>query len=87
MKGFDGYLFLLPTGAGGHGDDPDRLRSAAELQVDEGWLLGCRDELPGGTVAHTRQRVAVTPLGTAGRPVGRAERSPAFGGPGDHHRG
>jgi hypothetical protein len=26
VKDFDGYLFLLPNGAGGHGRYPDRLR-------------------------------------------------------------
>ena len=65
MKRFDGYLFVLPSGACGHGVDPERLRSAAELQCYEGWILGCRD--------HPRPRrpvVVVTLLGMVGTPGG-----------------
>jgi hypothetical protein len=69
VKDFDGYLFVLPNGAGGHGRYPDRLRSAAELQCYEGWLLGCREgPRPGGR--RGRRVVVVTPLGTVGSPVG-----------------
>jgi hypothetical protein len=69
VKSFDDYLFLLPGGAGGHGVDPERLRSAAELQCYEGWILGCREgPRPGG--ARSRRRVLVTPLGTVSAPVG-----------------
>jgi hypothetical protein len=65
MKAFTGYMFVLPSGAGGYGADPERLRSAAELECWEGWLLGCRD--------HPRPRrrvVVVTPLGMVGTPDG-----------------
>jgi hypothetical protein len=69
VKDFDGYLFVLPNGAGGHGRYPDRLRAAAELQALEGWLLGCREgPRPGGR--RGRRVVVVTPLGTVGAPVG-----------------
>jgi hypothetical protein len=69
VKDHDGYLFVLPSGARRHGVDPERLRSAAELQCFEGWILGCREgPRPGG--ARSRRRVLVTPLGTVGAPVG-----------------
>jgi hypothetical protein len=32
MRTFVSYLFLLPDGGVGHGDDPDRLRAVAALQ-------------------------------------------------------
>jgi hypothetical protein len=70
VKGFDDYMFVLPSGAGGHGVDPDRLRSAAELQLLEGWLLGCRDRRPANDDPHRRRVVVVTPLGAVGTPGG-----------------
>jgi hypothetical protein len=69
MKGFDGYLFLLPSGAGGHGDDADRLRALAAFNGYEDWLLGCRDAQRAGG-RHARRRVVVTPLGAVGAPGG-----------------
>jgi hypothetical protein len=66
MDGFDTYLLLLPSGAGGHARDPDRLRVVAELHGYDGWLLGCRGKGP----RHGRRRVAVTPLMTLGAPAG-----------------
>jgi hypothetical protein len=64
------YLFLLPSGAGGHADDPERLRAAAEFQGYEGWLLGCRDRYERRGGSRGRLRVVVTPLATVGTPVG-----------------
>jgi hypothetical protein len=66
VEGFDSYFLLLPSGAGGHARDTDRLRLFAELHGYDGWLLGCRDE----GRRHGRQRVAVLPLMVRGAPVG-----------------
>jgi hypothetical protein len=66
MEGFDSYFLLLPSGAGGHARDTDRLRLIAELHGYDGWLLGCRD----GGRRHGRQRVAVLPLMVRGAPTG-----------------
>ena len=70
MKAFDGYLFLLPDGDGGHGGDPDHLCAAAVLQGWQGWLLGCRDRRPANDDPRARRAVEATPLGIVGTPVG-----------------
>jgi hypothetical protein len=66
MDGFETYLLLLPSGAGGHDRHPDRLRATAALHGYDGWLLGCRDR----GLRNGRRRVAVTPLMTLGTPSG-----------------
>ena len=70
MKGFDTYLFVLPSGAGGHGTDPDLLRSVAVRRGWEGWLLGCRDQRPANDAPETRRVVVATALGMVGVPTG-----------------
>jgi hypothetical protein len=59
-------LLLLPSGAGGHDRNPDRLRVVAELPGYDGWLLGCRER----GMLHGRRRVVVTPLMVQGAPAG-----------------
>jgi hypothetical protein len=66
MDGFDIYLLLLPSGAGGYDHDADRLRLLAELHGYDGWLLGCRDK----GLRRGRRRVVVTPLMALGTPAG-----------------
>jgi hypothetical protein len=71
VKAFTDYMFVLPSGAAGHGTDPDRMRSTAELLIWQGWLLGCRNQPPADDAPRARRRVVVvTPLGTVGAPVG-----------------
>ena len=67
---FDDYLFVLPSGAGAHGTDPDLLRSIAERRCWAGWLLRCRDQRPANDDPHARRVVVVTPLGMVGAPTG-----------------
>jgi len=73
---FDGYLLLLPSGAGGHSGDADRLRLFAAQQHYDGWLLGCRIT---GKV-RGRRRVLVTPLEVLGAPVGEIGKALATAG-------
>jgi hypothetical protein len=80
MQGFDGYRFLMPSGDGGHGDDPDRLCAAAALQGLDGWLLGCRDRRPANDDPHALGVVVVTPLGVVGTPAGTLEAAVAKAG-------
>jgi hypothetical protein len=71
MMAFDGYLLVLPSGAGRHGADLDLPRSIAEQRCWQGWLLGCRDHRPANDAPRPRPRVvAVTPVGTVGKPLG-----------------
>jgi hypothetical protein len=66
MDGFDTYLFLLPSGVGGHDRGADRLRLLAELHGYDGWLLGCRDN----GLRTGRRQIMVTPLEVLGTPSG-----------------
>jgi len=66
MKAFDSYLLLLPSGAGGHAREGERLRVTAELHHYDGWLLGCRDH----GLRRGQRRVVVTPLEVLGTPSG-----------------
>jgi hypothetical protein len=70
MKGFDDYLFVLPNGDGGHGDDPDYLCAVAALGGWQGWLLGYRDRRPANDDPRARRVAVVTPLGVVGTPTG-----------------
>jgi hypothetical protein len=65
-KAYATYLLLLPSGAGGHAREPQRLRAVAERHHYHGWLLGCRDR----GLRHGRRRIAVTPLEVLGAPSG-----------------
>jgi hypothetical protein len=76
MKGFDTYLLLLPSGAGGHARAADDLRTVAERHGYDGWLLGCRDAGPRGG----RRRVVVTPLEVVGAPAGEVAAALALAG-------
>ena len=74
MKGFDTYLFVLPSGAGGHGTDPDLLRSMAvrrfklgdsvSLLADGRVLVGGGDPL---LEVYDPRRGAFRPAGRTGR--------------------
>jgi hypothetical protein len=66
MDGFETYLLLLPSGAGGHDRDAERLRIIAELHGYDGWLLGCREVGP----RRGRRQIMVTPLEVLGTPSG-----------------
>jgi hypothetical protein len=67
MDGFDDYLLLLPSGAGGHDRHAERLRAIAELHGYDGWLLGCRDK---GWRHGRRRQIMVTPLAVLRPPAG-----------------
>jgi hypothetical protein len=65
-KAYATYMLLLPSGAGGHAREPQRLRTVAELHHYAGWLLGCRDR----GLRHGRRQIEVTPLEVLGTPSG-----------------
>jgi hypothetical protein len=71
VKGFDGYMFLMPSGASRHGDDVARLRAIAEMDGLDGWLLGGRDDRRlrrGGR--RSRSRVFAMPLAAVSTQTG-----------------
>ncbi len=53
MAAFDGYLLLLPGGAGGHLATAERAQAAAARLAGAGWLFGARD---GGHARGRRRR-------------------------------
>jgi hypothetical protein len=67
---FDNHLFVLPSGAGGHGADPDLLRAIALQRGWEGWLVGCREQRAANDDPHARRVVVATPLCMVGVPPG-----------------
>jgi hypothetical protein len=81
MEGFDSYFLLLPSGAGGHARDTDRLRLVAELHGYDGWLLGCREM----GLRHGRRRVGVTPLMMLGGAPPSGATGPALASAGVLH--
>jgi hypothetical protein len=80
MDGFDTYLLLLPmllpSGAGGHDRDANRLRALAAMHGYDGSLLGCREI----GLRHGRRRVGVTPLLMLGAPAGTIGAAPTAAG-------
>ncbi len=77
MAAFDGYLLLLPGGAGGHLATAERAQAAAARLAGAGWLFGARD---GGHARGRRRRgggraarvVRLTLLTAIGSPDPRA---------------
>lgn len=70
--GFETFLVLLPSGAGGHVPDADKARAMADDLNLQGWILGCRfgghvSERP-GMGKQIRKVVKVTLLWTRGEP-------------------
>jgi hypothetical protein len=78
VKGFDGYMFLMPSDASRHGDDVARLRAIAEMDGLDGWLLGGRDDRrlrrgddrPRRGGRRSRSRVFAMPLAAVGTQTG-----------------